>query len=160
LLFQQETESLVSLHADATPASARAFELALTTVLRRKGLALESLLDNQAALRAHLTPGLRNKLDQLTAANTELSRLSHGPVQPGPATDPTAAIAALRARIDDLESELSAESAALGARTQLVTPAKIQAAIPSGAALIEFVRYRRFDPRQDQPWQEARYVAY
>src|SRR5262249_29668484 len=72
-LLQQETDSVVSLHADSTPHSDRAFELALTTVLRRKGLALESLLDNHAALRANLTPDLRNRLDRLTAASSELS---------------------------------------------------------------------------------------
>lgn len=161
LLLQQETESLVSLHADSTPASNRAFELALTTVLRRKGLALESLLGNQATLHAHLTPGLQEKLHQLAAVNTELSTLLHAPVEPQEANARAATIAAFRARIDALELELNTKSAALGAQAQSVTPAKIQAALQNGTALVEFVRYRRFDPRQDrQRWQEARYVAY
>jgi tetratricopeptide (TPR) repeat protein len=160
-LLRQETESLVSLHADSTPDSGRAFGLALTTVLRRKGLALESLLDNQFTLRAHLTPGIRGKLDRLTAASTELSTLLRAPVEPRTATAHASAIAALRTRIDALESELNAASAALRARSQPVTPAKIQAALPHGTALVEFVQYRRFDPGQDrQRWQEARYVAY
>src|SRR6185295_18970959 len=47
-------------------------------------------------------------------------------------------------------------------RTQAapVTVAAVQAEIPAGAALVEFVRYHRFDPRQPQPWQEEHYVAY
>src|SRR5262249_37710222 len=31
---------------------------------------------------------------------------------------------------------------------------------PADAALGEFVRYQRFDPRQPKAWQEERYVAY
>lgn len=161
MLLQQETESLVSLHADSTPTSDRAFELALTTVLRRKGLALDSLLDNQAALHAHLTPSIRDKLDQVAVANTELSTLQYAPVEPQTANARASAIAALRTRIDVLESELSAASATLRAQSQPITPARLQAALPYGTALIEIVRYRRFDPRQSQQrWQEARYVAY
>jgi len=38
--------------------------------------------------------------------------------------------------------------------------AAVQAEIPADAALVEFVRYHRFDPRQPQPWQEEHYVAY
>jgi CHAT domain-containing protein len=160
-LLQQETESLVSLHADSAPASAPALELALTTVLRRKGVALESLLDNQATLRAHLTPGILAKLDQLAAANTELSTALRVRMKPRMADAHASAIAALRTRIDALESELNAAGSAYHARAQPVTPAEIQAVLPYGTALIEFVRYRRFDPRQDlQRWQEARYVAY
>jgi CHAT domain-containing protein/tetratricopeptide (TPR) repeat protein len=161
MLLQRETDSLVSLHADSTPASDQAFELALTTVLRRKGLVLDSLVDNQATLRAHLTPDIRDKLGQLAVASRELSALLHAPVEPRTAGARASVIGRLRTRIDVLESELNAASAALRAKSQTVTPAMIQTAIPPGAALIELVRYRRFDPRRDrQRWQEARYVAY
>jgi CHAT domain-containing protein/Tfp pilus assembly protein PilF len=161
MLLQQETESLVSFQADSTPTSAPALELALTTVLRRKGLALESLLGNLATLHAHLTPDIRDKLTRLAAANAELSTLLHAPVEPPAAAARTAAIAARRASIEALESELNTASAALGARSRAVTPASIQATLPDGAALIELVHYHRFDPQRDgQHWQEARYVAY
>jgi tetratricopeptide (TPR) repeat protein len=160
-LLQQETEALVSLHADSTPTSAAAFGLALTTVLRRKGLALDSLLHNQATLRAHLTPEIRTKLDRLTVAHTELSVRLRARVDPRRAAAQAAAIAELRTRIDGLESELAAASTALPAESRSITPAKIQSALPYGAALIELVRYRRFDPRRGrQRWQEPRYVAY
>lgn len=48
------------------------------------------------------------------------------------------------------------------AEMEPVTLAKIQAALPSGAALLELVRYRRDDPQRPrrQRWQEERYVAY
>src|SRR4029077_10630808 len=72
-LVQGETESLVSFHVDASPSSSRALELALTTVLRRKGRVLDSLTEAQRTLREHLTPSLRDQLDQLAQARTDLA---------------------------------------------------------------------------------------
>src|SRR6185503_14901595 len=66
---------------------------------------------------------------------------------------------AVRARIEQLESSLSAASAAFRVQSAPVTVARIQAALPPGAALIEFVRYHRFDPVQVEP-QDERYGAY
>jgi len=44
----------------------------------------------------------------------------------------------------------------------LVTVAKVQAKLPKPAALVEFAKYRRFDPKQPKisQLQEERYVAY
>jgi hypothetical protein len=63
--LEGETEAVVSLHADAMPSSTSAFELALTTVLGRKGRILDSLVDSDTRIRSHLTPQLRDQLDQL-----------------------------------------------------------------------------------------------
>jgi CHAT domain-containing protein/Tfp pilus assembly protein PilF len=154
--LQEETDSLVALHAHALPRSQRALELAVTTILRRKGRILDSLVDNETALRAHLTPRLRKQLDQLDRARTELAAKLY---TPGDATD-RAAIAAVRAHIEDLESRLSSASSDFRVQAEPVTVAKVQAAVPSGAAVVEFVRYHRFDPKQVQPSREDRYVAY
>jgi CHAT domain-containing protein/tetratricopeptide (TPR) repeat protein len=160
-LLQRETESLVSLHIDSTPASPGALDLALTAVLRRKGLVLESLVDSLAAARAHFTPQLRSKLDQLATASSELSRFMRTHVPPHRARVHANAVAALRARIDILESEVNVATAALRAKSQLVTPQRIRDALPGGTALVELTRYHRFDPWQDRRrWQEARYAAY
>jgi len=159
-LLQGGTDRVVSAHVDAMPHSDRALELALTTVLRRKGRILDSLLDNDAALRAHLTPVLRDQLDRLNQARRELVAQLYGPTGPRSAANRTA-ITAARARIDALESALSAASTAFRSQAEPVTVAKIQAALLPSAALVEIARYRRFDPRQaKQHWQEERYVAY
>jgi CHAT domain-containing protein len=93
--------------------------------------------------------------------NSDLSMLLHVPVEPEAAPSRAATIASLRTRIDALESDLNAASAALRARSQPVTSARVQAALPDGAALIEFASYRHFDPQADhERWQETRYVAY
>jgi CHAT domain-containing protein len=159
-LLQDETKGVVSLHADTMPAIPQALELALTTVLRRKGRILDSLAETQITLRTHLTPKLREQLDQLALARIELSTRIYTPVDPRTAADRTAAIANLRARIDDLESALSTQSVEFRAQSESVTVAKIQAALPRNATLVEFVRYQRFDARQVKHLQEERYVAY
>jgi CHAT domain-containing protein/Tfp pilus assembly protein PilF len=159
-LLQGESRGLVSLHADAMPTSAEALELALTTVLRRKGRILDSLAETQATLRTHLTPMLREQLDQLAQARSELSTRLYARVDPRTAADRTSAITTLRARIETLEASLSTTSVEFRAQSEPVTVAKIQAALPRDATLVEFVRYQRFDARQAKLSQEELYVAY
>src|SRR5262249_11211535 len=55
---------------------------------------------------------------------------------------------------------LSAKSDEFRTQVAPVTVTAVQAEIPADAALVEFVRYHRFDPRQPKVWQEERYVAY
>jgi CHAT domain-containing protein len=159
-LVQGETERLVSFHVDAFPSSPRALELALTTVLRRKGRVLDSLTEAQRTLRDHLTPPLRDQLDQLAQARTKLAAQLYAAAEQRATTQRAAAIATLRTRIDDLEATLSAASAEFRAQNEPVTLANVQAALPPDAMLVEFVRYHRFDARAQPPQQEERYVAY
>jgi CHAT domain-containing protein/tetratricopeptide (TPR) repeat protein len=159
MLVQGETDAVVSLHADSMPASTSARDLALTTILQRKGRILDSVVDGGSHLRSHLTPLLRDKLDALSRARSELIALLYAPAGPTGASGRDA-VSSARARIDELETTLSAASEAFGIQSEPVTLSKIQAALPAGAALVEFVRYRRFDARQPHPWQEERYVAY
>ena len=164
-LIQGETYRLVSFHADTAATSAPALELAFTTVLRRKGRILDSLVDGEMTLRAHLTPQLQGLFDQLAPARSELVARLYAPASSRSANSPTAdnrnAIATIQAHIDELESALSATSADSRTQAAPVTVAMVQAALPADAALAEFVRYDRFDPRPaQQPWQDARYVAY
>jgi CHAT domain-containing protein/tetratricopeptide (TPR) repeat protein len=154
--LQDETDSLVSLHAHAVPYSDRALELALTTVVRRKGRVLDSMVDGEAALRAHLTPELREQFDQLDGARTELVARLYTPREKVDG----AAVAAIRARIERLEARLSAESAVFRVQSEPVTLATIQAAIPRDAVLVELVRYHRIDPREIPASREERYLAY
>jgi len=159
-LVQGETERLVSFHVDAFPSSPRARELALTTVLRRKGRVLDSLTEAQRTLRDHLTPPLRDQLDQLAEARSELAAQFYAVAEQRASTQRAAAIATLRTRIDNLEATLSAASAEFRTQNEPVTLANVQAALSPGAMLVELVRYRRFDARAQPPWQEERYVAY
>jgi tetratricopeptide (TPR) repeat protein len=159
-LIQGETESLVSFHVNETPSSQRALELALATILRRKGRVLDSLTEAQRTLRDHLTPPLRDQLDQLAQARSELAAQLYATVAQRASRQRPAAIATLRTRIDDLEAALSAASTEFRAQNEPVTLANVQAALPPGAMLVEFVRYHRFDARVQSHQQEEHYVAY
>ncbi len=55
---------------------------------------------------------------------------------------------------------LSSASAEFRAQNEPITLANVQAALPLGAMLVEFVRSRRFEARSQPPSQEERYVAY
>jgi CHAT domain-containing protein/Tfp pilus assembly protein PilF len=159
-LVQGETENLVSFHVDASPSSPRARELALTTVLRRKGRVLDSLTEAQRTLRDHLTPALRDQLDQLAQARSELTAQLYAAGEQRGFTQRAAVIATVRTRIDDLEAGLSVASSEFRAQNEPVSLANVQAALPPGAMLVEFVRYHRFDARAQPSEQEERYVAY
>jgi CHAT domain-containing protein/tetratricopeptide (TPR) repeat protein len=161
-LVQGETYRLVSFHADTAANSATALDLAFTTILRRKGRILDSQLDSEMSLRAHLTPPLQALVDQLSHARAKLAAQLYAHASTPSATAAQRdAIAALRGHIDELETALSVASEGVGTQVAPVTAATVQAALPADAALVEFVRYDRFDPQQaQQPWQAARYVAY
>ena len=159
-LVQGETERLVSFHVDASPSSPRALELALTTVLRRKGRVLDSLTEAQRTLRDHLTSPLRHQLDQLAQARTELAAQLYATTEKRASPQRATAIQALHTRIDDLEAVLNAASTEFRVQNEPVTLASVQAALPPGAMLVELVRYHRFDARAQPSQQEERYVAY
>jgi CHAT domain-containing protein/tetratricopeptide (TPR) repeat protein len=158
-MLREETDWIVSLHTSGLPRSEPALELALTSVLRRKGRILDSLIDGDAALRAHLTLPLREQLAELGIARGALVQLLYATPDEHGSVD-AAAIADARARIDEIEAALSAASAEFRTQSEPVTIAKVQAALPPGAALVEIARYLRTAPRMTRSEQRMHYVAY
>ncbi len=160
----KETNRAISLHARLAGNDAAARELSLTTILRRKGRALDAMTDSIAALRRRATPEDQKLLDQLRETRAQLARLALG----APPRGVTPAEYQRRVRTfteqrEKLEAEISQRSAEFRAQAQPVTLAAVQAAIPAGAALVEFASYRPFNPRysriEDQ-FGQPRYVAY
>lgn len=158
-LVRDETDEVVSFHAHSAPESRRALELALTSVLRRKGRVLDSIAGGGGGLRERLPPPLRASYEELEAARAQLSALLYGRDGGNRSRTQRTAAAALRARIEVLEQALSEASSEVRAATEPVTIAAVQASLPPGAALIELVRYRRREAAQ-RGWREARYLAY
>src|SRR6185295_11953745 len=98
---------------------------------------------------------------QLAQARTELSQQLYSPPKPGGAAGRAAAIAASRVRVEGLEAALGAASVEFRAQSAPITVAKVQAALPRGAMLVEFVRYQPFaQGRVQQRSQPDHYVAY
>ncbi len=154
-----ETNYTVSLHLHALPGDMTAARLALTTVLRRKGRALDAMTDQISALRRRLNPADQQLLDQLSTARAQLSTLLlHGVGTDGPVAH-EAARSKLQSEIERLETQVSTRSAEFRAQAQTVTLAAVQQAVPADAALVEFVLYRPVDARA-QKLAPGRYAAY
>lgn len=158
-----ETDGTIALHVDFAPEDARAARLALTTVLRRKGRVLDAMSDQIGALRRRLGPESGALLDQLAQARSRLSTLIlRGTSLVSPAqyrTEVTEAATLVR----DLEAEVGRRSGEFRTQTQPVTLERVQAGIPSGAALVEFVTYRPFNDHaktRGERWRAPRYLAY
>ena len=161
--FGYETDMAVTLHlrqAASDPAAAR---LALLTVLRLKGRALDAVADQIGSLRRRLDSTGRALLDQLSAARAQLASLTLAGAPQLPAAEREAATAKLDAELERLEAQVSARSAEFSAQAQTVLLEPVQAALPAGAALVELVAYRPFDAKvskRDDRLGPPRYAAY
>jgi len=158
-----QTNSTISLHVRSAPDDAAARRLALTTILRRKGRALDAMADSISALRGRLNPQDQALLDQLTAAREELAALAlRGPDKSNSA-EMLAETRRLEAQMERLEAAISARSFEFRAQSQPVTIKAVQDAIPKDTALVEFVSFRPFNPKykkRDEQFGEASYAAY
>jgi CHAT domain-containing protein/tetratricopeptide (TPR) repeat protein len=158
-----ETYGAVSLHARYAPSDRRAAELALTTILRRKGRALDAMSDQVASLRRRLDPQDRDLLDRLSAAQTRQSALALGGPGRRPPEEHRADIARLEAEAERLQNEIGRRSAEFAAQARPVTVGRVREALPAGAALVEFFSYQPFDTKartRAEKYGAARYVAY
>jgi CHAT domain-containing protein/Tfp pilus assembly protein PilF len=158
-LFAEETDRALSLHARLAPRDTRAVHLALTTILRRKGRALDATSDSVAVLRSRAIPQDQELFGRLSDARSQLAALT----LKGPGGTNVAAYRSQLRRLDEelerLEAEVSARSAEFRAQSRAITLEAVQSVIPDGAVLIEFALYRPDDARsavQSPP----RYAAY
>ena len=159
----ERTERTLSLNLQLAPGDPDSTALAATVLLQRKGRVVDATADMQAALRRHITPDGQALLDQLNDVVGQLARLVLNGPQKTPIDDYQKSIAALEERKETLESEIGRRSADFGAASVPVTLETVQAAIPDGAALIEFAAYRPFDPHVDSitaAFGKLRYAAY
>jgi CHAT domain-containing protein/Tfp pilus assembly protein PilF len=157
-----DLDKTISLHVRSMPADARASRLALETVLRRKGRALDAMAESVADLRRHASPEDAKLLDDLADARSRLSTLTlRGPGREGPDAHRTN-LEALRAHVDALEGQISRRSAEFRARFAPISLDAVQAALPADASLVEYAVYRAFDTKAAprERYGTRRYVAY
>jgi len=155
--------SNVSLHARATPSDPHALELSLTTILRRKGRALDAMADQVANLRRRLTSQDRALLDQLSVAQSKLSALVLGGLGKTPPAEHRAAVAQLGEQVEQLQDSISRRSAEFKVQTQPVTIEQVRQVLPASAALVEFFSYRPVNMKakaREELLGPARYVVY
>jgi CHAT domain-containing protein/Tfp pilus assembly protein PilF len=130
--------------AERSPSAA---ELALFSRLNRYGLLLE--IEQRQALLSRAPGPTRQLAQEISALTSQLADVRLSPPQRQ----------ALTARRDGLEQELYRQLPAL--KPQIVEPDQLAKALPVGAAVLEFQRYRPFDGRQqpEQRWGPPRYLA-
>lgn len=158
-LREDETNRIVSLHAQSAPHDPQALKLALTTLLRRKGRGLEAVSNVIDTLRRHTSPDDQALFDRLISTRSQLATLTlRGPERASP-DQFRSQLKHLEDEADKLEADLSARSAEFRTQTQPVTLAAIQAALPKDAALVEFATYRFYEAKtkKDGP---VHYIAY
>jgi CHAT domain-containing protein len=158
-LFTKETHFTLSLHSQAAPNDPQALNLAVTTLLRRKGRGLDAMVDTIATLRRHASPQDQNLFNQLADARARLAALTlAGPSSASPEAYHKR-LKPLEEEVEKLEVELSVRSDRFRAQTRPVTLAAVQAALPADCALIEFAVYIPQEPRIEKI-KPPRYIAY
>src|SRR5262245_39970578 len=161
--LSQETEATVAIHMRAAPQLQSAAELAVTTILRRKGRVLDAMADQLTALRRRLDPEDRTLLDQWSAVRSTLAQFVLGGEGTRPPEHRRAEKARLEAEVERLEAQISTRNAAFRTEVQPVTLAAVHQAIPEEAALVEMAVYRPYDPQASAAegrFGAARYGAY
>jgi len=157
-----QVHAAVELHARYAPKDARALALAFTTVLRRKGRAIDAFSEGMSALRKRLLPNSQSKLEQLSAARATLARLViQTPKDPPP--DYAQHVAELEETIRRLEEELFTINPELKAHSEVVTLDAVREALSNDGVLVEIFAYQPDDPRKPEPKLDPaarRYVAY
>jgi len=165
--FQRVAHQLsmvISLNARYAPKDGKAAELAMTTVLRRKGRILDAAASTVAALRGQLSADDQKLLDELAAARAQLARLIlAGPKAMDKPEEYTTEVGRLESELKRLEDQVRRKSAAYRATSQPIELARVQKAIPADAALVEIILYQPFDAKKwgmDVKLEPRRYAAY
>jgi len=160
--FADTTDTVISLHLQSLPADPTSAQLALTTVLQRKGRLLDLFTNSQQILREQLDPDSQALLNDLNARRTQLSTLVFNRSESLPLDQYRNQVAALEAQIQSLEDQLSRRSSQFRALNQPIDVPTLQALLPAQTTLVELVRYRVFNPTaaSNDNSGEAHYAAY
>ncbi len=157
-LWHEQSDSTLTLSLDALAGDADAAALALRTILRRKGRALDTMADRIAAVRADADAESRRLLDALSEARSLLAgMLLSGKAEAAPSE-------AQRERVRALEAAVNARGGELMRDHDTDTSIDaVREALPDGAALVELALYRHVDFRRpgvaDQQFP-SEYAAY
>jgi tetratricopeptide (TPR) repeat protein len=161
--FSGDVSASVSLHLQSAPTVPVACRLALTTILRHKGRAVDAMADAIATLRRRASEEDRQLLGQLSSVRSERAALTiRGPGNAG-VERYRAAIRDLEQRIERLEDQVSQRSFEFRAQLTRVTLDTVQKAVPPNAALVEFASYRPINTKAlhtENQYGPAHYAAY
>ncbi len=153
------THITISLHLQDAPNNPKAANLALTTILRRKGRILDSTINSLQTIRDNLTPENKKLLDDLATTRTQLAALIYNKPKNLPLEQYRQQVATLKGKAEKLEADLSLASAAFAETTKPVTIEKVQKLIPADAVLVEIMQYYPVDAKANK-FKQPHYAAY
>ncbi len=162
-MLSTSTHQTISLHLQDAPTNEDAANLALTTILRRKGRILDSTINSLQTIRDNLTPENQKLLDDLDNTRTQLSNLKFSKSENRPPLEQyRQQLDTLKRKAEKLEADLSLASAAFRKISQPVTIEAVQKLIPSNAALVEIMQYKPYDAKAKpgKEWGKPHYAAY
>lgn len=160
--LQGTTFNAVSFNLTRRPGDPAALGLALRTVLRRKGLSAEIGGAGLQALAQRAEPADRQKLAELSRLQAQLAQLALTAPARGASQRHQAAVERTTRDVERLEEQLAESYAELRHRPRAIDVRAIQAALPEGSALVEYIVYRKFDPRAEFQFRfsDTHYAAY
>jgi CHAT domain-containing protein len=162
-LLSSQLSQAITLNALLAPQNPAARDLALTTVLQRKGRVLDLLSDSLINVRKHFGPNDAQLLDQFNDATSQLARLVLSGPQQGGIEEHQKRINAVKEERENLESQISVRSAEFRAASAPVTIDAVRAALPPGVVLLEFVAYNKYlsaGITEPERQGESRYIVY
>lgn len=162
--FVGSMERIISFQVQQDPGASDARDLAATALLYRKGRVLDAMADSLGTLWNRSSAEDRAVLDRLKDVTSQLAALVLNGPQRLSIAEHQQRIEALTAQREKLENEAARRSAGYYERTQAVTLAAVQAAMPADTVLIELGVYRPFDPKKSyeslKQFGDPRYIAY
>ncbi len=142
-----ETDTALSIQAACGPENGAALRMALTQILRRKGRAMDALVDQLDALARSGSVDDGRLLADLARARADLAALTLRGAGKEGVEQHQRDLAEAASRVDELEAQAGARSARLRTELMPITLDGVRAAVPSGATLVEFATYRPYDPK-------------
>ena len=136
----------LSLHLESALNSSEAAQLALTTVLRRKGRVLDAGAEVLELLRQSNTPENKEIFDNFVKLQQEIASLAATASSNLSSNEYRNRISRVRSEANRLEGILARRAKSLRAEQKSVDIADIQSRIPTDGVLVEYVTYRPFDP--------------
>ena len=173
--LSKDVDRTVWLNVRSAPRDSEATRLALFTILGRKERIVDATTARISALRRRLDPEGQKLLEKLSSVRSQFGALSFKYLEESNtagqdartimSTLPTRRpdLDQLAEEIRQLEAGVSRRGAEAGARSEVLTLDAVQRAIPTRAALIEFVSYTLYDPKikSDYAYSAERlYAAY
>ncbi|MBE9089862.1 tetratricopeptide repeat protein [Microcystis aeruginosa LEGE 11464] len=155
------TDVVISLNLQAAPNNPEATRLALKTILERKGRILDVSTNSLQILRQR-TDDLESQqlLTQLIEVRTQLSNLTFKKPDDFPSAEVyRQQLNEVTEKAKEIEGKIGVRSAEFRSLSQPITLEGIQKLIPADAALVEIVRYRPFNPKNDS-FGIPRYAVY